>query len=43
MDIILAELEACQKLLKYPGYAEEKETIEKEITELKTALDLLPY
>jgi hypothetical protein len=41
-DIISAELEACQKLLKYAMYAADKKAIEKEIAELKMTLDLLP-
>lgn len=41
-DIISAELEACQKLLKYAMDAADKKTIEKEIAELKMTLDPLP-
>ena len=41
-DIIVAELEACQKLLKYAMDAADKTAIEKEIAELKMTLDLLP-
>ncbi len=40
-DIIQAEIEACEKLLKYSSMSE-KAVIEKEISELKTALDLMP-
>ena len=40
-DIISAELEACERLLKYTVDMADRETIEKEIAELKLALDLL--
>jgi hypothetical protein len=40
-DIIYAELEACEKLLKYTLEDDDKKTIESEIAELKMALDLL--
>ena len=40
--IISAELEACERLLKYPTDKTEQETIKKEIAELKMALDLMP-
>jgi len=40
-DIIRAEIEACEKLLKYSSMSE-KAVIEKEISDLKTALDLMP-
>ncbi|HYT03210.1 MAG TPA: hypothetical protein VEL70_09880 [Candidatus Acidoferrum sp.] len=40
-DIIYAELEACEKLLKYTLEEDDKKTIESEIAELKMALDLL--
>jgi hypothetical protein len=40
--IISAELEACERLLKYPSDKAEEETIKKEIAELKMALDLTP-
>lgn len=41
-DIISVELEECQKLLKYAMDAAVKKAKEKEIAELKMALDLLP-
>jgi hypothetical protein len=41
-DIILAELEACERLLKYTPDKVDEETIRKEIAELKMALDLIP-
>jgi hypothetical protein len=40
-DIILAELEACIKLLKYVTDETDKKTIETEISELKMAIDLM--
>jgi hypothetical protein len=39
-DILSAELEACERLLKYAADGDKK-TIETETAELKTALDLL--
>jgi hypothetical protein len=41
-DIVLAELEACERLLKYAVDRTDEETIKKEIAELKMALDLMP-
>jgi hypothetical protein len=41
-DIISAELEACERLLKYAAEKADEQTIKKEITELKMALDLMP-
>lgn len=40
-DIISSELMACEKLLKYTTEENDRRIIEKEITELKMALDLL--
>jgi hypothetical protein len=40
-DVIEAQKNACEKLLKYTPEASEKSTIEKEITELKMALGLM--
>jgi hypothetical protein len=40
-DIILSEIQACERLLKYTRDENEMATIEKEIAELKLALDLL--
>jgi hypothetical protein len=40
-DIISAELEACERLLKYAVDKADEETIKKEIAELKMALDLI--
>ena len=39
--IIQAEIEACERLLKYSTNHSERIVIEKEIAELKTALDLM--
>jgi hypothetical protein len=40
-DIVLAELDACVKLLKYVTDETDKKTIETEISELKMAIDLM--
>jgi hypothetical protein len=40
-DIILAQLQACETLLKYPSDDSERKVVEKEITELRMAMDLL--
>jgi hypothetical protein len=40
-DIVLSELNACERLLKYTKDTSDKETIKKEIAEIKMALDLL--
>lgn len=40
-DIIYAELEACERLLMYTPDKEDKKTVESEISELRTVLDLL--
>ncbi len=40
-DIILAQLQACETLLKYASDNSEKAVVEKEISELRTAMDLL--
>lgn len=40
-DILSAELEACERLLKYAIDESERTAIEKEISELRIALDLL--
>jgi hypothetical protein len=39
-DIILAEIEACERLLKYADESEKK-VIEREIADLRMTLDLL--
>lgn len=41
-DIISAELEACERLLKYAVDKDDRETINKEIAQLKMTLDLMP-
>lgn len=40
-DIIYAELDACERLLRYVTDIADKTTVESEIVELKMALDLL--
>ena len=40
-DILQAELEACEKLLRYSRDETDRCAIESEIGELKTALDLM--
>jgi hypothetical protein len=40
-SIIVAQLDACNKLLKYTVDEKEKEAIVREIRELKTALNIL--
>jgi len=40
-DIISAELEACERLMKYAVDKTDQETIKKEVAELKMALDLV--
>jgi hypothetical protein len=40
-DIILSEIQACERLLKYAIDENDKTTLEKEIAELKLALDML--
>jgi len=41
-DLISAQIEACEKLLKYAADVDDRIAIEKEITGLRMALDLLP-
>jgi len=40
-DIILSEIQACERLLKYAIDENDKTILEKEIAELKLALDML--
>lgn len=40
-DIILSEIQACERLLKYTTDENDKTIIEKEIAELKLTLDLI--
>jgi hypothetical protein len=41
-DVILSEIDACERLRNYARDQLDAQTIEKEITELKMMLDLLP-
>jgi hypothetical protein len=40
-DIILSEIQACERLSKYTRDENDKITVEKEVEELKLTLDLL--
>lgn len=40
-DVLSAQLEACEKLLKYATDPFDKEAVAKEISELRLALDLI--
>jgi hypothetical protein len=40
-DVIEAQIQACERLLKYTKDASERLTVEKEMAEIKMALDLL--
>jgi len=40
-DLLIAQLEACSKLTKYATGEDDKTALEKEIAELKMALDLM--
>ncbi len=40
-DLITAQLEACSKLIKYATGEDDRKAVEKEINELKMALDLM--
>ena len=40
-DIILSEMQACERLLQYTRDENDKITVEKEVAELKLTLDLL--
>ena len=40
-DLITAQLEACNKLIKYATDEDDRNAVEKEINELKMALDLM--
>jgi hypothetical protein len=41
-DILLAEIEACETLLKFCQDEADRRAVSKEIAELKMALDLMP-
>ncbi|HEX6067779.1 MAG TPA: DUF919 family protein [Nitrososphaera sp.] len=40
-DVLEAQINACERLLKYTKDASERSAVEKEISELRMALDLL--
>lgn len=40
-DLLIAQLEACNNLVKYSSDDDDKNAVEKEINELKLALDLM--
>ena len=40
-DIFIAEIQACERLLRYAVDESERKTIEKELSELRMSLDLL--
>jgi hypothetical protein len=40
-EILLAELQACERLLKYVADRVDREAVEKEISDLKNILDLM--
>jgi hypothetical protein len=40
-DVVLGQIQACEKLLKYAMDKSDREILGKEINELKSALDLL--
>lgn len=40
-DVLEAQIDACERLLKYTNDASEKSAVEKEISELRMALDLI--
>lgn len=42
-ELVLAQIQACERLLKYAKDKSELTTIEKEIADLKLALDMLHY
>jgi hypothetical protein len=41
-DVLMAEIDACERLLKYAQDETDRRAVEKEIAELKMALDLMP-
>ncbi len=43
LDIILEQIRACERLLRYANDKKDKNLIEKEIIELKFALDLINF
>jgi hypothetical protein len=42
-ELMLAQIQACERLLKYTKEGEEITTLKDEITKLKLALDLIRY
>lgn len=40
-DILMAEIEACERLLKYVSADSDRQAVQKELLELRMALDLL--
>ena len=42
-EIMLAQIQACERLLKYTSDNKELSIIKREISELKLALDLIKY
>jgi hypothetical protein len=40
-DLIIAQLEACNKLIKYASDEDDRNAVEKEINELRMTLDLM--
>lgn len=40
-DVLVAEMDACERLLKYVQDDSDRKAVEKEISELKMALDLM--
>jgi hypothetical protein len=43
MDILISEIEACEKLLKYTKNQVEGNVMEKEISDVKLTLELTSY
>jgi len=41
-EILIAEFEACERLLNYTTDADDKEILQKELAELRQVLDLMP-
>jgi len=42
-ELMLAQIQACERLLKYAKYGVEVDVLKKEISKLKLALDLIRY
>lgn len=41
-DVIMAEIDACERLSKYTQDSSDRHAVEKEIMELRMAVDLMP-